>query len=140
VTALSVPAGTSVTSAGEIIGQIVLRRDLNYVVTATVTALASQTGALQCQLVRAGQNNWDTLAEDTLTSRASISLQRAYPRSGLGGTEVLYIGCRTSGPQFIIESAQALAWQVNSISGAAGGGHVISGRPSSSLDWPAVGG
>ncbi|MDR6173131.1 hypothetical protein QE364_001831 [Nocardioides zeae] len=139
MTALSIPAGTAVTSAGGIIGQITLRRDLNYVVTATVTALASQTGALQCQLVRAGQNTWDTLAEDTLTSRASITLQRAYPRSGLGGTEVLYIGCRTSGPEFVVESAQALAWQVTAIGGASGGGHVISGRPSSSLDWPALG-
>lgn len=82
---------------------------------------------------RASEATWDALAQDDLSGRASVSLQRAYPADGLGN-RLVYLGCRTDGQTYSVESGQLLAWNVTRVSG---GGPVIGRRSADSLDWPA---
>ncbi len=137
MTTLALPVGATVTPSGTVLGQLTLSSQYNYVVTAGVTALASVSDGLQCQLSSTRSPSWDDMGETDVTARATVPLEHAYPRSDTYGSYTVYVACISASANYVVDTGHLYAWQVGSASGA--GGHVISGAEKPKLSWEPMG-
>ena len=105
---------------------------MNYVVTASVTALSGATDSLQCQLLDNQSANWLAMGEASLAGRASVNLQHAFRRSNSFVPYTVSVGCLSASQTYVVESAKLYAMQVGSIGGS---GPVITGKSAPRLQW-----
>jgi hypothetical protein len=118
----TIASGQSVGPDGVVLGTLTLDRSKNYLVSSGVTAYSSVNGAMQCQLI--SDNEIDDFAEVSIASRASVSTEHMYAKSGVGNV-IVYLGCLTGGTTYQLEAAHLNAIEVSTINGS---GHVIFGK------------
>jgi hypothetical protein len=135
VRALAIQPSVVITSAGTLVAQVTLDRSRNYIATAGVTATASQTGSMQCQMFNTiDSSTWDDMAEDDLNSRASVTLEHAYPTRSPGfGTYSVYVACLSDSLNYVVDTGHLYIWQVAAIT--TGTGPAIARSSPHTLHW-----
>lgn len=135
VRAISIPAGKTIPTSGAVLASATLNHSNDYVVTAGVTAMGSQNGALQCQLLRQNTSTWDDMGETDYSQRATVPLEHAYPSSGglAGLSYTVSVGCISQPGDYVVDTGHLYVWRVGSV--AEGTGPIITTGFPPSLEW-----